>query len=100
MSMYEVKCGDGSDHHCQGTVNVYIDLQDLSAGQLDQILKTGSVFITKEQVELNRLSLDDDQMGDLSSTGEVEIEVHIDNICGACGSDQVYDDEWNNVTAE
>lgn len=99
MPMYEVKCGDGSDRHCHGTVEVCIAVHGLSENQLKDIAEMGSTVITKQQVEFSLIQLDVDQKEALSLDNEVDYEVHIDNICGACGSDQSYDDDGNNITS-
>lgn len=99
MPMYEVKCGDGSDVNCHGTVDVFIPVHGLSEKQLNEIVDNGSTTITEPQVEMSGIQLDADQKEELSTDKELLYEFPIDNICGACGSSESYDSEGNNVTS-
>lgn len=99
MPMYPMKCADGTDRHCTGTVDVAIDVEGLTENQLDEIADSGGTSVTEKQVKASQIELDKEDLEHLKEYGTVYIPIDVDNTCGPCGSDQDYDDEYRNISA-
>ena len=99
MAKYNIKCADGGDRHCHGTVEVEIEVENLSIEQIQELEDNGQTHLNKEQVEISNIKLNEEQRQILSSSGEVYYDCDINNTCAACGSDQDHDTEGNNTTA-
>ena len=100
MSNYKLKCQDGSDRNCYEFIDNEIDINNLSDMQLDEIAKNEGTTISKQQIKQNGIRLDKDQIKELEENDEVYMSFDVDTVCCACGSDQTYDDEGNNITAD
>ncbi|SEG34094.1 hypothetical protein [Billgrantia desiderata] len=100
MPMYELNCADGTDCHCTKTVKVAIDVEGLTEDQLEEIEDEGGTELTKEQVEASQIILDKEALEHLAEYDTVYIRIDVDHTCSPCGSDQTYDDEGNNISAE
>lgn len=96
---YTVKCTDGSDSNCYEELDVEIGIIGLTAEQLDEIIEHDRAELTKQQIEMNRIVLDEHDQKILDEEGVISYPIYIDNtVCGACGSDQSYDNEGNNIS--
>lgn len=97
----ELPCADGSDRHCFEEVRVCI-LIDVPEEEMLEAYESGELDVTKRQ--LLELGLDPEDYGaeDFDEDDLVTITSEdagiVAEVCGACGSDQYYDDEGNNIT--
>jgi hypothetical protein len=114
MSMFEIKCGDGTDNNCWGVVatnEIGIETRILTQDQIEYITDCLSDFneseddddpfeieleITKNQAEKSGLEISENELHDGFYTHSIEIHRPV---CSVCGSGQTYDDEGNNITA-
>lgn len=107
----KVHCDDGSDRNCYGTVEIDLPYDGLSSDNVTfNWIKEGGRDIV-ESVRISPPNADwEKQNEDNLSPSEIEaidlkgfFELGYDElehkVCGACGSDQTYDDEGNNISA-
>jgi hypothetical protein len=112
MARFEIKCGDGTDRHCSGVVEVsslgidenvlteaqkaYIEecLEDFNESDDEDDPLIIMLDITKDQARKIGIEVTDEELND--GFYEYPLEIHRE-FCSACGSDQVYDDEGNNI---
>jgi hypothetical protein len=95
---YTVKCTDGGDSNCYKELDVDIEIAGLTDDQLDDITEHGETDITKEQVKVSGIILNDNDKKTLDEEGFISYSFNVRTICGACGSDQTYDNEGNNIS--
>ena len=101
-----VKCADGSDRNCFGSIGVdvgdYVTDAYLCTVDVEQdddgnpavlIVRPGDEWLKKHADSLDQWVKDSIAENDFF---EVQIE---SMVCGACGSSESYDDEGNNITA-
>lgn len=91
-------CADGGDRHCYKEVDARI-LADLDDDERDDVLQGHDVHMSRERmnnagIDCNQYEFDEDDTTDVPA----EDLVSGDEVCAACGSDQDYDDEGNNIT--
>lgn len=106
----KVHCDDGTDHNCYGTVEIDLPYAGLSSDSVtvNWTKERGKDIVTSVQispptdwVKQNENNLSPSDIEDVNLTGFFEIEYSDleHEVCGACGSDQTYDDENNNISA-
>lgn len=101
MFSYNVPCADGTDRHCSKAVTIRLAV-DLDEYELQELLDGNSVFLPVE--DLDGIDLGDgpheyneDRSMILVGPSDIGLD-NVDTICSACGSDQVYDSDMNNIT--
>lgn len=107
----EVHCDDGSDRNCYGTVEIDLPYGGLSTDSvtINWDTEKGKKVVTSVQIfppnadwvrqNKNFLSSSDIESIDADGSFEVEYRDLEHGVCDACGSDQTYDDEGNNISA-
>lgn len=102
MSTHELPCADGGDRHCRKTVPVHVKIE-LTDDEVKELLDGGQIQVTEKKIvdlELDledyREALDENGFAWLDSS-DVGLE---SAVCSACGSDQEYDDDGNNITGQ
>lgn len=95
-------CADGGDRHCWEEVVVCIPI-DISESQMLEAFEEDEICLTAEQFE--KLGLDPRDYDDGSDLLPNECRFVsaedagiVAAVCPACGSDQVYDYDGNNIT--
>jgi hypothetical protein len=108
----EVHCDDGSDPNCYDTVEVDLPFSGLSDDDVKpnwvedelskrDVLESVLIYPSEDWVKQNKNLLDLDQIESIEKNGYFEIQ-YADlphDVCAACGSDESYDSEGNNITA-
>lgn len=99
-----VPCADGTDRHCFGSIDTNLPFPMLGESMVS-VLEDGhgrvTVQISPTPEWMSRFAaahLTEYQIESVQQDGYFEYELD-EEVCGACGSDQVYDDEGNNITA-
>ncbi len=90
---YKIKCSD-----CGKELDVDIEIAGLTDEQLNEIQENKTTDITKEQVNASGIILDDDDKKTLDEEGVISHTFNVKDICCACGSDQTYDGDGNNIS--
>lgn len=89
---------------CGNYVETELGLNGLAEEQIEDIKDDNHADFTKEQIERNAQFwegyLVEEDYKDLEPGMTVRLPVPIDRTCAPCGSDQDYDEEGNNITAE
>lgn len=106
----EVHCDDGSDQNCYGAVEIDLPYTGLSDDNVvvNWTTERGRDIVSDVQisppnqnwVKQNENSLSDYEIESINENGFFEI-AYADlehKVCGACGSDQTYDAEGNNIS--
>lgn len=93
MPIYEIECQDGSDRNCHEYIEVSLPFFDLSDDQLKQIIEDCEVDLHPNQIP-DHITYQKDEENLVTYQYEIDT-----TICPACGSDQTYDDEGNNISA-
>ena len=109
----KIHCDDGSDRKCYGTVETKLPFVGLSRDDVvvswvetRERREVAEVQITPPNpvetwLELNGSALSASDIGCIKNKGIFKIE-YLDlehHVCAACGSDQTYDDDGNNISA-
>ncbi|MDR0184256.1 hypothetical protein [Lysobacter arvi] len=84
---YQITCMDGSDRDCHGSVENYLDIGGLKRGQLRDLANGHSIELDGEQVRRNRHVLSLEQQAAAHRGEPVYLELELDTVCSACGSD-------------
>jgi hypothetical protein len=94
MSIYSIKCQDGSDSQCYKNLEIEIPIGNLSAEQVLDITEDGGCEFTSEEAKKCTLTLSKNEKKSLKENGCFYREVNIkgDTICAACGSDYTRND--------
>ncbi len=101
---WELPCADGSDRHCHKHVKVDIPLPEIVptwVSLIDDADDPAMLQISPTQAWVAKYSssLDEQQIAQFQQDGFFEQPLEKE-VCAACGSDQSYDDEGNNITAQ
>lgn len=103
----KVYCADGSDRNCYDTVEIELPFSGLTpehvtaqrederGRQVAQRVKIAPPNL--DWIGLNKQLLSQSDIESIEENGYFEFEY--DKVCEACGSDQTYDDEGNNISA-
>lgn len=105
MAKIEIPCADGTDANCWGTVEVSLPYPALELlgcmVTVDESAET--VRIAPSPAWLNQFKdkLGDEDLESVNEFGYIERPYRDfgGTICGACGSDQTYDADGNNISA-
>lgn len=107
MTVIEIPCADGGDRHCFGTVEMQVPVA-LEAEEINELKDGFSIPISPDRFKALGIdaSLYKEDLEDLENLDDIveiqmraeELELDFYIVCGACGSDQDYDDDGNNVT--
>lgn len=107
----EVHCDAGNDRNCYGTVEIDLPYGGLSTNNvtINWATERGKEVVTSVQifspnadwVKQNENSLNPSNIESINADGSFVIEYRDleHGVCDACGSDQTYDDEGNNISA-
>jgi len=97
MSLYTIKCQDGTDRQCWGNLEIDIPISNLTQEQILDIIKDGGCEFTQEEARKCRLTLSKTEEESLQENYIFyrEVTVKGDTICGACGSDYTRNDDGN-----
>ncbi len=101
----QVRCGDGSDPNCSGSITV--DIQGsvpdayMCRVHVEQGAKSDNpvliVYPSDTWLSKHVASLQQWQNDSIARVGYFEVEIESE-VCGACGSSESYDEEGNNIT--
>lgn len=112
-----MNCADGTDRNCFGKVEVEIGLKGLTSEQRQEIQADLDRFdsvkananessceieleLTARQCEENGIELDEEDRQALVRKGSWSTYLTVNRAtCGACGSDQTYDEDGNNISS-
>jgi hypothetical protein len=94
MPTYTCKCIE-----CGSEIKVSSDIWDLTDEQLKELVEDGYTEITEDQVRKSGIALTEEEKEILEEEGVTGYNENIESICSACGSDQDYDEDGNNITA-
>jgi len=94
MSIYSIKCQDGTDKQCYGNLEIDITIPNLANEQILDIVENGGCEFTQEEAKNCMLTLSENEKKSLKENDNFyrEINVKGDTICGACGSDYTRND--------
>jgi len=94
MSIYSIKCQDGSDRECYKTLKIEITIDNLTDEQVSDIVEDGGCEFTSEEAKNCMLKLSKNEKTTLKEYSNFYrgISVKGDTICSACGSDYTRDD--------
>ena len=99
---YCICCVDGN---CQNEINTDVQVRNallvgLDEGQVEEARDKNQVTLTDENISENGLVLTSEEKKTLIEDGELTLEVdHMETVCSECGSDQVYNDEGENISS-
>jgi hypothetical protein len=89
MSIYLIKCQDGTDGKCYKTLNIEIPIDNLTSEQVSDIVEDGRCEFTEQEAKNCMLTLSISDKSSLKDNYSIYREICIkdDTICPACGSD-------------
>lgn len=98
FEMIKRPCADGGDPHCYEEVDISI-LADLDDDEREDVFQGRSVHMSRDrmieaEIDCSLYEFDEDDTTDVPA----EDLMSGNEVCDACGSDQIYDDEGNNIT--
>ena len=95
MSIYSIKCQDGSDPQCYKTLKIEIAIDNLSDEQVSDIVEDRGCEFTADEAKNCILLLTENEKKSLQENNNFYrgISIKGDTICSACGSDYARDDD-------
>ena len=100
----DVPCADGTDANCSDTVEVPLPYPALELYgcnvTVDELAETVRINLTTDWLKHYQNTLNADDRESVKDEGYIERPYRDfgGTICGACGSDQTYDAEGNNIS--